>query len=69
VKAPQTFEAWRTCIEKDCGIVLTHDFVDARLKALKRPTDPTTARLIELYGREHLSNLVSWFEQAGRALP
>lgn len=65
---PETFEAWQRCIEHDCGITLTKAFVEERLLALRDRRDPSTARLAELCGEVHVSNLVSWFERAARQL-
>ncbi|MEM7272246.1 MAG: hypothetical protein AAF547_04115 [Actinomycetota bacterium] len=61
---PRTYDQWRHCITVDCGIELTADFVDTRLRALRDPADPQTAQFIEIYGEPYLGQVIDWFEQA-----
>lgn len=61
---PRTSEQWRHCIEHDCGIPLTAEFVAARIRALENPNDQHTRRFIECYGRDHHQRVLAWFRQA-----
>lgn len=61
---PATYAAWRHCIEVDCGIALTPDFIHARLQSLRNPRDDATERFANLYGTSHLQSVIRWFEQA-----
>lgn len=61
---PATYAAWRHCIEVDCGIALTREFIDARLASLRNPRDDATERFERLYGAQHLASVTRWFEQA-----
>ena len=47
---PRTFEQWRHCIEHWCGIEITPEFIDKRLRALQDTNDYHTRRFIECYG-------------------
>jgi putative flippase GtrA len=60
---PQTFEQWRYCIEKDCGIPLTKAFVTNRLIVFKNPNNNETQKFIALYGQQHLNNIIQWLQQ------
>jgi hypothetical protein len=61
---PATYEQWRHCIEVQCGIKLTPDFVQQRLSALRDNGDYQTQRFLEMWGEPHLDQVVAWFEQA-----
>lgn len=58
---PQTFEQWKHCILYDCKIVLTREFVQKRLAVLEDTEHPETKKFVQLYGQQHLSNIISWF--------
>ncbi|RYU58549.1 hypothetical protein EWI61_10260 [Methylolobus aquaticus] len=61
---PQTYPAWRHCIEVECGIPLTREFITRRLSVLRQATHAETARFIRHYGDEHWQLVVHWFETA-----
>ncbi|KLJ00764.1 hypothetical protein [Luteimonas sp. FCS-9] len=61
---PRDFSEWRRCIEIDCGLALTPDFIDARLRALRDPRDFHTQRFDDVWGRAHREQVIAWFEQA-----
>ena len=61
---PNTYEEWRYCITKACGIPLTDPYIEKRLLALRKPHDPSTARFRELYGQQRLEQTIRWFEKA-----
>lgn len=61
---PQTFDEWKHCITVDCGLELTPDFISGRIAALQNPKDYSTQKFIQLYGEQHLQNVLGWFAQA-----
>lgn len=61
---PQTYVAWRRCIEVDCGIPLTPAFIAARLHVWRNPAHEETLNFVRLYGPAHLKRVVSWFDLA-----
>lgn len=63
-RPPETHEAWRRCIERDCGLELTPEFCRARIAALQDLGDRHTARFTELFGDERRRRTIAWFEQA-----
>jgi len=58
---PQTFEQWLDCIVNRCKITITADFAKRRLAKLRNTDDPGTQRFIDLYGANHLNNLIYWY--------
>jgi hypothetical protein len=65
---PGTNAEWRHCIEVQCGIKLTPDFVQSRLSALRDNADYQTQRFQEMWGKPHLDQVIGWFEQARNEL-
>ncbi len=65
---PRDYAAWRHCIEHDCQIPLTQDFITARLEALRNERDEHTRRFLECYGDDHHRQVLSWFERAAESL-
>ena len=61
---PETYQAWRHCIEVDCGIPLTSSFIDARIDVLSRSRNEETERFAALYGAAHHVRVLDWFRQA-----
>jgi len=61
---PESYEAWRHCIEVDCGQPLTVAFINQRLAALKNPKDAHTAAFTAKYGPEYLAMITQWLEKA-----
>ncbi len=57
---PTTYEEWRSCITRDCGIDLTPDFARARLAVYEDATLAETRRFAKVYGRAHLANVLRW---------
>jgi len=49
--------------EHDCGIRLTPDFVQERLAIYADATHTETKRFAELYGDNHLRNIIQWYTQ------
>lgn len=65
---PQTFEEWENCITNDCNIKLTKDFTMSRLKVYENKKSPETKKFVQLYGEEHLNNVIYWLRRAGERL-
>jgi hypothetical protein len=61
---PQTYSAWRHCIEVECGIPLTPEYIASRLNVLREPAADETRRFVQRYGRVHWQRVVAWFETA-----
>lgn len=64
---PYSFDQWKHCIEQDCGIQLTKEFANARLKVYEHLSNPETKKFISLYGKAHLENVIYWFQKIRRA--
>ncbi len=60
---PETFEQWKSCIEKECKIELTQEFINNRLAVYRDKLNTETLKFISLYGEKHLNNVISWFER------
>ena len=60
---PQTFEEWRNCIVNDCKIKLTSTFVETRLNIYENESHPETRKFVDLYGRQHLNNIIYWYKK------
>jgi hypothetical protein len=61
---PDSYPAWRHCIEMDCGIPLTATFIRERIAALDDLGDFRTEQFVRLYGQAHLNRVRDWFAQA-----
>ncbi|MEO0372884.1 MAG: hypothetical protein AAF231_15620 [Pseudomonadota bacterium] len=61
---PTTYDEWEHCITVQCGIPLTAEFVDERIKAMTDETDIHTRKFIEQWGVAHFNQTLAWFEQA-----
>lgn len=59
----QTFEEWKNCIVNDCKIKLTKSFAQKRLSVYENVNHPETRNFIELYGKQHLNNIIYWFNK------
>jgi hypothetical protein len=57
---PRTYEQWCHCIEHDCGIRLTPDFVEWRIRELSDNGNRDTLRFIQLYGDGHHQLTLRW---------
>jgi len=64
---PRNFDEWKRCIEVDCGIPLTPEFVATRIEALTRSGSEEASRFARLYGSDHLQHVIGWFETARAA--
>lgn len=60
---PQNFNEWKNCIVNDCKINLTKEFATERLSVYENRINPKTKKFKELYGEQHLNNIISWYKQ------
>lgn len=60
---PETYEAWRRCIEIDCGLRLEPPFIHERIAELENPDHFRTRQFVGLYGEPHRLRVLGWFRQ------
>lgn len=60
----RTYQDWKHCITKLCGIPLTASYVAGRLTDLRDPANHTTQKFVAMWGEEHRLRVIGWFEQA-----
>ncbi|PKV10756.1 hypothetical protein [Xanthomonas prunicola] len=65
---PDSYTAWRHCIEVDCAQPLTAPFIVQRLASLRDPGDHHTQQFLRRWGQAHQQQVIGWFEQALRGL-
>lgn len=61
---PRSLEEWRHCIEVECGIALTPQYIAQRRQALARSDSEEVQQFRRLYGDRHWRAVRGWFEQA-----
>ncbi|OAX89421.1 hypothetical protein A7D16_00600 [Xanthomonas nasturtii] len=61
---PETYDAWRRCIEIDCAQPLTATFIARRLAALQDPADHHTQQFLRRWGPAHHQQVIEWFRHA-----
>lgn len=60
---PDNFNDWVNCITKKCKINLDSSYARKRIEVLEDDQNEETKRFLELYGQEHLDNVIHWFKQ------
>lgn len=60
---PNTFNDWKNCVEHDCKIKLTKEFAAQRLLVYQNSHDEETKKFVQLYGEQHLKNIITWLQQ------
>ena len=60
---PENFENWKKCLEVNCKIPITKDFAASRLQIYTDDTNRETKKFAELYGSNHLQNIIKWYKQ------
>ena len=63
---PQTYEEWKSCMFNDCKIKLTEDLAKKRLSVYENDNHPETQKFIELYGKQHLDNIIYWYKKISK---
>jgi len=61
---PQNFQEWKSCIEDACKIKLTPAFAQQRLAVYSDSAHKETKRFAEIYGQDHLNNIIQWYHQS-----
>ncbi|MEM8784906.1 MAG: hypothetical protein AAGF19_03540 [Pseudomonadota bacterium] len=64
MKSLSTYDDWKHCITVECGIPLTAEYIESRLKALKDESDLQTKKFASEWGPAHLTRVIGWFEKA-----
>ncbi|MEM6641170.1 MAG: hypothetical protein AAF610_14870 [Pseudomonadota bacterium] len=65
---PQNYDQWRHCITVECGIPLTSEYVEQRLRVWRDESAQETRRFRELYGDDYWKFMTSCFERASTEL-
>jgi len=63
---PDSYQAWRHCIEVECRLQLTPAYIQARIAALNNPHDFHTQQFVRCWGEEHRQQVLGWFQQAAQ---
>ena len=61
---PTTYEQWKNCIVNDCKIKLTKAFAEKRLSVYENQEHPETKKFVDLYGNQHLNNIIYWYKKS-----
>jgi hypothetical protein len=61
-----SFHEWRAAITGPCGLTLTRDYCEGRVRALNNPAESSTKAFTDTYGEPYRQLVVSWFEEAAR---
>jgi len=65
---PDSYEAWRHCIEVECRLRLSAEYIRERIAALENPHDFHTQQFVRCWGEGQRAQVLAWFRQAGREL-
>lgn len=65
---PDSYEAWRHCIEVDCALRLDAAYIQQRIDALEDSRDFHTQQFVRSWGEAHRQCVVAWFRQAKNEL-
>lgn len=63
---PDSYQAWRHCIEVDCRQPLTAAFIAERLQELQDYGHFRTVQFVNFYGSAHHQRVLGWFAEAAR---
>jgi hypothetical protein len=59
----ETYEQWLNCIQVDCGIQLTPQFVEERLQTLSDQSQAETKKFVATHGEEHYEKIINWYKR------
>jgi len=65
---PRDYAQWRHCIEVDCGLDLTPDYIRERRMELANLANFRTRQFVDCYGEAHRQRVLAWFGQAAETL-
>lgn len=60
----ESYAEWHDAITGRCGLSLTPDYCQERIRALGDSRDASTKAFLDLYGEAYRDRVVSWFEKA-----
>jgi len=61
---PSDYASWRYCIGVKCSLVLTPEFIQARIAVFSDPNLEETQRFAKLYGQPYMEQVLAWFQRA-----
>lgn len=61
---PDSYTAWRHCIEVDCAQPLTAPFITQRIASLRDLSNHHTQQFLRRWGEPHHRRVIGWFERA-----
>lgn len=61
---PDSYDQWRECITIKCGVPLTAEFIESRLETLKDGSSHEVKKFTDLYGEQHLRQVMDWYSRA-----
>ncbi|MCH2191376.1 MAG: hypothetical protein MK188_10670 [Gammaproteobacteria bacterium] len=61
---PTNFEEWKHCIEVECGLKLSKQFIEMRIKSMEDSTEHYTQQFIKRYGNQYHLQVLGWFRTA-----
>jgi hypothetical protein len=61
---PDSYAAWRHCIEIECGLSLQQAYIEQRIAALTDHTDHHTQQFVRRWGEPLRQQVLQWFAQA-----
>jgi hypothetical protein len=65
---PDSYAAWRHCIEVICKQVISPAYVKERISELESPSHYKTQQFVKFYGDAHRRKVLKWFKHAGHEL-
>jgi len=65
---PNSYQAWRHCIEVECQLRLTPDYIQSRIAALDNLADFHTQQFVRRWGEAHRQQVLGWFRQAAQGV-
>jgi len=65
---PQDYSEWRCCIEVECGLALTAEFIAQRITELGNLAHERTQQFVRLYGAAHHAQVLRWFLRSRKEL-
>ncbi|MCC8559905.1 hypothetical protein [Xanthomonas vesicatoria] len=65
---PDSYIAWRHCIEVDCAQPLSAPFIAQRLASLHDLNDHHTQQFLRCWGKPHHRRVIGWLEHAQNEL-
>ncbi|QNH21301.1 hypothetical protein HEP73_02219 [Xanthomonas sp. GW] len=61
---PDSYAAWRHCVEVECGLSLHQAYIEQRIAALNDHNDHHTQQFVRCWGEPLRQQVLQWFAQA-----